>query len=114
YSGLWPVKTKRSRARSCASVVTRKRPSLNRAHFVVWPERDGDLPAFMRQVTNTHVKRWKEHRHEIRYGHLDQGRYNCFPVETEDFFYQAVRYVERNALRANNHKTLDQTLVFMT
>src|SRR5271165_3077819 len=27
-SGQWPVKTKRARARSCASVVTRKRPSL--------------------------------------------------------------------------------------
>ena len=25
----------------------------------------------------------------------------CFPVETEDYFYQVVRYVERNALRAN-------------
>jgi len=47
------------------------------------------------------VKRWKEHRHEIGYGHLDQGRYKCFPVETEDYFYQVVRYVERNALRAN-------------
>ena len=31
YSGQWPVKTKRAHARSCASVVTRKRPSLNRA-----------------------------------------------------------------------------------
>jgi len=28
----------------------------NHWHFVVWPERDGDLPAFMQQVTNTHVK----------------------------------------------------------
>jgi putative transposase len=70
-------------------------------HFVVWPEWDGDLPAFMQQVTNTHVKRWKEHRHEIGYGHLYQGRYKRFPVETEDYFYQVVRYVERNALRAN-------------
>ncbi|MBV8128242.1 MAG: transposase [Planctomycetaceae bacterium] len=26
----------------------------NHWHFVVWPERDGDLPAFMQQVTNTH------------------------------------------------------------
>jgi len=41
------------------------------------------------------VKRWKEHRHEIGYGHLYQGRYKCFPVETEDYFYQVVRYVER-------------------
>src|SRR5271157_4032656 len=55
----------------------------------------------MQQVTNTHVKRWKEHRHEIGYGHLYQGRYKCFPVETEDYFYQVVGYVERNALRAN-------------
>ena len=31
----------------------------NHWHFVVWPERDGDLPAFMQQVTNTHVKPWK-------------------------------------------------------
>ena len=52
----------------------------------------------MQQVTKTHVKRWKEHRHEIGYGHLYQGRYKCFPVETEDYFYQIVRYVERNAL----------------
>jgi REP-associated tyrosine transposase len=73
----------------------------NHWHFVVWPERDGDLPAFMQQATNTHVKRWKEHRHEIGYAHLYQGRYKCFPVETEDYFYQVVRYVERNALRAN-------------
>src|SRR5271157_4166731 len=58
----------------------------NHWHFVVWPEWDGDLPAFMQQVTNTHVKRWKEHRHEIGYGHLYQGRYKCFPVETEDYF----------------------------
>src|SRR5271157_2105596 len=62
----------------------------NHWHFVVWPERDGDLPAFMQQVTHTHVKRWKEHRHQIGYGHLYQGRYKCFPVETEDYFYQVV------------------------
>jgi putative transposase len=55
----------------------------------------------MQQVTNTYMKRWKEHRHEIGYGHLYQGRYKGFPVETEDYFYQVVRYVERNALRAN-------------
>src|SRR5208337_1557331 len=53
------------------------------------------------QVTNTYMKRWKEHRHEIGYGHLYRGRYKCFPVETEDYFYQVVRYVERNSLRAN-------------
>ena len=73
----------------------------NHWHFVLWPEHDGDLPAFMQQLTNTHVKRWKEHRRETGYGHLYQGRYKSFPVQTDDYFYQVVRYVERNALRAN-------------
>jgi len=82
--------------RVCADAVM-----PNHWHFVLWPERDGDLPAFMQQLTNTHVKRWKEHRHESGDGHLYQGRYKCFPVQTDDYFYDAVRYVERNPLRAN-------------
>src|SRR3989304_6584106 len=82
--------------RVCAYVVM-----PNHWHFVLWPERDGQLPAFMQQLTNTHVKRWKEHRHEIGDGHLYQGRYKCFPVQTDDYFYSVVRYVERNPLRAN-------------
>ena len=73
----------------------------NHWHFVAWPERDGDLAAFMQQLTNTHVKRWKQHRHEVGFGHLYQGRFKSFPVQTEDYFYQVVRYVERNVLRAN-------------
>ncbi|MGZ3336359.1 MAG: hypothetical protein ACXWOV_14790, partial [Isosphaeraceae bacterium] len=47
YSGQWPVKTKRARARSCASVVTRKRPSLNRARMV---DNDSTLPETRWQV----------------------------------------------------------------
>ena len=37
----------------------------NHWHFVLWPERDGDLSAFMHHMTNMHVKRWKQHRREI-------------------------------------------------
>ncbi len=28
----------------------------NHWHLVVWPEHDGELQAFMQQMTNTHVK----------------------------------------------------------
>src|SRR3974377_1772781 len=52
----------------------------NHWHFVLWPQHDGQLAAFMQQMTNTHVKRWKEHHQEVGYGHLYQGRYKCFPV----------------------------------
>ena len=34
-------------------------------------------------------------------GHVYQGRFKSFPVQTDEYFYQLVRYVERNALRDN-------------
>ena len=71
----------------------------NHWHWVLWPECDGDLPAFMQQMTNMHVKRWKEHRHEVGYGHLYQGRYKCFPVETESYFYQGKEKVASTKYR---------------
>ena len=73
----------------------------NHWHFVLWPERDGDLGAFMQKLTITHVRNWQENHRQVGYGHLYQGRYKSFPVESDDHFYQVVRYVERNALRAN-------------
>jgi putative transposase len=82
----------------------------NHWHFKLWPKNDRDLAASMQQLTNTHVKRWKEHRHEIGHGHLYQGRYKCFPVETNEYFYSAVRYVERNALRANLVRSAELSL----
>lgn len=72
----------------------------NHWHMLLWPKHDGDLPAFMQQLTNTHVKRWKEHYEEKGYGHLYQGRYKSFPVQTEEYFYTAAHYVERNPVRA--------------
>jgi len=73
----------------------------NHWHFVVWPEHDGDLAAFMQRLSVTHVTRWQKHRRRVGEGHVYQGRFKSFPVETDDYFYQVVRYVERNALRAN-------------
>jgi len=73
----------------------------NHWHFVLWPERDGQLGAFLQKLAVTHVRNWQEHHRRVGYGHVYQGRYKSFPVETEEYFYQVVRYVERNALRAH-------------
>jgi len=72
----------------------------NHWHLVLWPERDGDLAAFMQKLTITHARNWQVYRRRVGYGHLYQGRYKSFPVEGDEHFYQVVRYVERNALRA--------------
>jgi putative transposase len=73
----------------------------NHWHFAMWPEGDDDLGLFMQRLTVTHVTRWQKHRHVVGEGHLYQSRFKSFPVETDDYFYQLLRYVERNALRAN-------------
>ena len=56
----------------------------------------------MQRLTNMHVQRWQQHKHLVGTGHVYQGRYKSFPVETDEYFYQVVRYVERNALRRLN------------
>ena len=55
----------------------------------------------MQKLTITHARNWQEHRRRVGYGHLYQGRYKSFPIQEDEHFYQVVRYVERNALRAN-------------
>ena len=73
----------------------------NHWHLVLWPESDGDLGAFMQKLTITHARNWQLNRRRVGYGHLYQGRYKSFPIESDEHFYQVVRYVERNPLRAN-------------
>jgi putative transposase len=73
----------------------------NHWHFVLWPESDGQLGAFMQKPTVTHVRNWQEHRRRVGEGHVYQGRYKSFPVQTDGHFYRLARYVERNCLRAN-------------
>ena len=80
----------------------------NHWHFVLWPEKDGHLAAFMQRLTITHVRRWQEHRGRVGYGHLYQSRYKSFPVQTDEYFYQVLRYIERNGLRANLAERAEQ------
>lgn len=72
----------------------------NHWHFVLWPQRDGDLSGFMQRMTNMHTQRWQRAKQRVGSGHLYQGRFKSFPIEDDDHFYAVVRYVERNALRA--------------
>jgi putative transposase len=72
----------------------------NHWHMVLWPQEDGQLGAFMQRLSITHARRWQEHRQRVGYGHVYQGRYKSFPVETDEHFLTVCRYVERNPLRA--------------
>ncbi|REJ66253.1 MAG: transposase [Planctomycetota bacterium] len=69
-------------------------------HLVVWPERDGQLKEFMKRLTVTHTARWKQSKGQVGMGHLYQGRYKSFPIQSDEHFLHVARYVEANALRA--------------
>jgi putative transposase len=73
----------------------------NHWHFVVCPARAGELGRFFQRLSVTHAMRWQRHRRRVGYGHVYQGRFKSFPVQEDEHFYQLMRYVERNALRAN-------------
>jgi len=72
----------------------------NHWHFVLWPQGDGDLSAFVGWLTLTHTQRWHAAHGTTGSGHLYQGRFKSFPVQTDGHFLTVCRYVERNALRA--------------
>lgn len=72
----------------------------NHWHLVLRPSEDGELATLMQWLTLTHTRRWQEHRHCHGSGHVYQGRFKSFPVQTDRHFLTVCRYVERNAMRA--------------
>jgi putative transposase len=72
----------------------------NHWHLVLWPRRGGDLSRFIGWVSTTHVRRWREHRGTSGQGHLYQGRFKSFAVQTDGHLLAVLRYVEGNPLRA--------------
>ena len=56
------------------------------------------MAKYLSWLTNTHVKRYRA-RYRRCSGHLYQGRYKSFPVETDSYLLALLRYVEANAVR---------------
>jgi putative transposase len=70
----------------------------NHFHLVLWPKADGDLSRWMQWLLTAHVRRYHQHYHSS--GHVWQGRFKAFPIEEDEHLLTVLRYVERNALRA--------------
>jgi putative transposase len=71
----------------------------NHLHLVVRPASPADLARWTQWVFTTHV-RW----HHAKYastGRVWQGRFKAFLIQEDHHLLTVMRYVERNALRAN-------------
>src|SRR5437016_3140771 len=63
----------------------------NHWHLLFWPAGDGDLSRFVRWLTLTHTQRWHAHHHTAGSGHLYQGRFKSFPVQSDAHFWTVCR-----------------------
>ena len=71
----------------------------NHMHLVVWPENTNDMSRWMQWFLAVQTQ-----RHNLRHGtvgHLWQGRFKSFPIQQDGHLLTVLRYVERNALRAD-------------
>jgi putative transposase len=73
----------------------------NHFHLVLWPQRGVEISAFMRWFMNAHVRRYHRFGELWGTGHLYQGRFKAFPIQTDHHLLTVLRYVEANPLRAH-------------
>lgn len=72
----------------------------NHWHLVLYPRNDGDLQTFMHKLSNTHTRKVHARTNTNGSGHLYQGRYKSFLVDSDNYLLAVIKYVERNAVRA--------------
>jgi len=68
-------------------------------HFLLWPERDEDLPRFMQWLTATHAQRWHRRHGSVGTGAVYQSRYVARGIEDLRDLISIMRYIEANALK---------------
>ena len=72
----------------------------NHWHLLLNPEEDGAIGIFMHWLTTSHATRYHAMHKTIGGGHVYQGRYKSFLVDTDNYFLAVLKYIERNPARA--------------
>jgi len=72
----------------------------NHFHLALYPRQDGDVQKFTGWLTKTHTQRWHVAHDTVGHGHLYQGRYKSFIVNTDEYYLILMKYIEQNPLRA--------------
>jgi putative transposase len=72
----------------------------NHVHFLLWPERDGELSRFMHWLTGTHAGLLRRRTCTTGQGAVYQSRFKAAAAFDEYHMLTARRYIERNPLDA--------------
>jgi putative transposase len=71
----------------------------NHVHLVVRPHVDKDITRWMHWLFTTHSRHYNDQYQRV--GHVWQGRFKASMAQDDHHLLTVLRYVERNALRAN-------------
>jgi len=84
----------------CAARIVAYCIMSNHWHFVFWALCDGDVSRFLHRLTTTHAKSWRRRTRTVGCGHVYQDRFHGSKIFSEQYYYNVLRYVEQNPLRA--------------
>ena len=73
----------------------------NHFHMALWPSLPDQVSKVLQLLCATHAKRLHRRRGTSGCGAVYQSRFKAVPVHTETYFYRVLRYIERNAARAD-------------
>lgn len=76
-------------------------------HFHLLAEEKKDTTSRIMQSLLTTYSRYFNYTHK-RTGHLFQGRYKAFICEKENYFFELIRYIHLNPIRANLARNLNE------
>jgi putative transposase len=69
-------------------------------HIVLWPQHGVELSAYIGWLSNAHVRQHHQRHGTTGLGHVYQGRFKNFIVQSDAHMFRVLRYVEANPLRA--------------
>jgi len=72
----------------------------NHWHLLLQPYADGDLTRFAHLLTSAHARRLQVLRGAVGTGHIYQGRFKSFPIESPEKALEVGVYIDRNPVRA--------------
>lgn len=72
----------------------------NHWHFMLWPEEARAMSAFLHRLCTSHAIRRRKATRSVGHGHVYQDRYHAFLIDSETYYFRALRYVEANPVRA--------------
>jgi len=70
----------------------------NHFHMILMPVQAEHLSKWMQWLMTSHVRRY--HRHYETSGHIWQGRFKSFIIQTDEHLITAMRYVDANPVRS--------------